>query len=464
MKTLTLAASIALSSAVASIASAWSMQETRPAPAPTAQVAPAQVAPETGEVEKLIATVTGVEGIVQVRASADAPWQRAAVGMQVGEDAEFRTGPRSAVRFQIPPDHTITLDRLGTVKVLQAINDNGIVRTQMGMKYGRTRYSIEAAGREHESSIVSPSATLAVRGTDFAAFDQRPFPAQGVSLRGRVQFRDLKKRAVFGSRGGGKSKIDVNNSNAASVALSEAVVDPSIRLARTAAEDQLVNTLLSSGATVEFDYDKGIRVVRGGQVPRTDADLIPTLPGALNFVLRWTAPGTDLNLGVFTSNDQNPAGVSIYPLAGLNLTPSGGTIPFDHRGGPNGGIEVCFWPEGAFQPGQYIAGSVHIAGQNSPATLDIFLHGERLTFTGPDGQPTQTAGYLAQPIPSEIASGQFAGSVLITPEQTIPPTAASRGITTASRPDRALRPRTLVPEAVSRNVMGPRPAAPSRKR
>jgi hypothetical protein len=60
-------------------------------------------------------SVTGVEGLVQVREGSDKPWTKAQVGMTVTEGAEFRTGPRSAVRVLIPPDQTITLDRLGVV-------------------------------------------------------------------------------------------------------------------------------------------------------------------------------------------------------------------------------------------------------------------------------------------------------------------------------------------------------------
>src|SRR5207247_64496 len=86
--------------------------------------------------ETLIVTVTGVQGIVQVRAAEDQPWQTATVGMILGEQAEFRTGPRSAVRFTIPPDQVITLDRLGTVKVLTAIQQGGKIKTNLGMKYG----------------------------------------------------------------------------------------------------------------------------------------------------------------------------------------------------------------------------------------------------------------------------------------------------------------------------------------
>src|SRR5437016_3996364 len=104
-------------------------------------------------------TVTGVQGNVQVRDSSEQPWRRA-VGGAVTEGAEFRTGPRSAVRVLIPPDQTITLDRLGVVKLMQAMKDGNVVKTKVGMPYGRTRYDIEEAGIEHQSELVSPSSTL----------------------------------------------------------------------------------------------------------------------------------------------------------------------------------------------------------------------------------------------------------------------------------------------------------------
>src|SRR5258705_9520126 len=126
----------------------------------------------------LTATITGIEGIVQVRQREDAAWQKATVGMKLGEGAEFRTGPRSAVRFEIPPDQTITLDRLGTVKLIEAIQKNQGVKTDLGMKYGRVRYDVEAAGLSHDSTIHSPGSALAVRGTRVTLYDQPPFTPQ----------------------------------------------------------------------------------------------------------------------------------------------------------------------------------------------------------------------------------------------------------------------------------------------
>ncbi|HEV2293465.1 MAG TPA: FecR domain-containing protein [Tepidisphaeraceae bacterium] len=353
------------------------MQPTQPA------ATPSQPATQPAEsAEALQATVTGVEGVVQVRTAEGQPWQKAAVGMVLDQNAEFRTGPRSAVQFTIPPDQTITLDRLGTVKVLQAVNDNGKFKTNLGMRYGRTRYDIEAAGREHESTISSPSSTLAVRGTKVSLYDQRPFVAQAVSLTGRAEFRDARKRIRFGGPGAGKLKVNENADSAAEASLAEAFVDPGAALARTDAEAGLIANLLSRGATIGYDYEKGIKVIRGGTHPTTDAELIPVLPGSLNFVLRWDN-NADLNLAVLSPhapNAQDADRNTVYPIGGLNVIPNGGRTGFDHRGGPNGGIEIVYWP-GTFPEGGYFFGSQHISGATTPATVDVFQGGQRVVET-----------------------------------------------------------------------------------
>src|SRR5688500_3882985 len=123
------------------------------------------------------------------------------VGMTVGEGAEFRTGPRSAVQFEIPPGQTITLDRLGTVKRIEAVRTEGSIKTDLGMRYGRVRYDVEAAGVSHDATIHSPSSSLAVRGTQVSLYDQAPFVPEAVSLTGRAQFRNLRKQVVaFGGK------------------------------------------------------------------------------------------------------------------------------------------------------------------------------------------------------------------------------------------------------------------------
>ncbi|QNN20879.1 hypothetical protein HED60_00870 [Planctomycetales bacterium ZRK34] len=125
----------------------------------------AQDAEKPANGQALGTTITSVEGIVQVRQAEDQPWQMAKAGMNLAQGAEFRTGPRSKVQFKVGDTQTITLDRLGVIKVLDAIKSNGKVTTDLGMKYGRSELKVEAGGVEHESQIHSTSSTLAVRGS-----------------------------------------------------------------------------------------------------------------------------------------------------------------------------------------------------------------------------------------------------------------------------------------------------------
>ena len=409
----------ALSFAVVAAAAATTvhaLQVTQPSLPPAPAPASEPVAATSPAVQSLQATVTAVEGVVQVRTAEDQPWQKATVGMVLDQNAEFRTGPRSAVQFKIPPDQTISLDRLGTVKVLQAINENGKIKTNLGMRYGRTRYDIEAAGREHESTISSPSSTLAVRGTKVSLYDQRPFQSQAVSLTGRAEFRDARKRIRFGGPGAGKLKVNENTASAAEASLQEAFVDPGTALARTEGEQGLIANLLSRGATLSYDYEKGIKVIRGGTHPVTDAELIPVLPGQLNFVLRWDG-NADLNLAVlsptpdFVLGDQR---LVVYPIGGRNVLRNGGRTGFDHRGGPNGGMEIAYWP-GPFPNGTYQIGSQHMSGETTPATLDVFQGGTRLAIRNSQGVQ-ETVSFIAEPIPGDLGSGQLLGAVRIFPQ------------------------------------------------
>jgi hypothetical protein len=109
--------------------------------------------------------VLSVQGSVQTREDDQRPWQPAAVGMKLPIGGEVRTGIRSAVQLAIGQTQKLTIDRLGVVKILQAIEKDGKIKTDVGMKYGRSGLEVQEGGLEHESTIRSPSATLAVRGS-----------------------------------------------------------------------------------------------------------------------------------------------------------------------------------------------------------------------------------------------------------------------------------------------------------
>jgi hypothetical protein len=343
--------------------------------------------------------ITGVRGLVEVKVTETSPWAPAKEGMIVDEGGEFRTGPRSAVQIVIEPDQIITLDRLGTIKLVTAVRQaSGKTKTDIGMKYGRTRYDISAGGLEHESTIRSPNSTLAVRGTKVSLTDTRPFPPEAVSLIGRAEFQSFKREVVaFGGKN--KAKIDSSAGNAASTAFNLAILDPSIAMARDPAEAALIADVISRGATVTLDRETGFRTVSGGTVPN-DKQLLSLLPGSLNFVLRWDG---NANLDLIVSSQ---TGGFLYPNKELFFNSEGGKIPFDHQGGPNGGFEIATYPAN-FPRGSFGVGVNHVSGPTVNATLNTYLNGQPvpiLTFDN-EGNPivNTTITIPVSHIPPELA-------------------------------------------------------------
>lgn len=357
-----LAVSLALSGSLRA-----QQQATKPATAPV-------------EVGALKATVTGVEGIVQVRLEEDKPWQPAKVGMVLGEGAEFRTGPRSAVRFVIPPDQTITLDRLGTVKLLEAVRTQTVTKTDLGMKYGRVRYDIEAAGVAHDATIRSPGNTLAVRGTVVSLYNQAPFPPAATSLTGKATFRSGNKGTqTFG--GSAPAVIQTDSNSAAQTALNTTFVDPTSAQARSPGEHTAIAaTPLVAGFSLSPSGGSS-----GGGTTSPPPVIVPpgnnplTLPGALAIQLVWigTRPGTatpDLDLFVLS-----PRGEQLCPKECAAIVGSGGRSPNDDRGGAanSAGQEIVLWPD-TFPKGTYQYGARHVSGPAAEYQIVVLRNGEQV--------------------------------------------------------------------------------------
>ncbi len=346
----------------------------------------------TAGIEKgpLAVTVADFKGIVQYRETEDGAWKRVAKGLVLQEGAEFRTGPRSSVVVTLPGGQTAALDRLGVVKVVRASfeGEPPAFLTDIGMKYGRTRLDVQTSDHSYDATIRSASSTLAVRGTTVSLSDQPPFEPTAVSLTGRAEFRDFRQQVhAVGAKNGSRAVIRAGSPTAAQTALADSVADPSISRARSGSEVALVNTLISNGAIVNIDQTTGIRIVRGGTVP-SDTQLRGVLPGVLNFVLRWKG---DANLDLGVGNQAGAQGEFLFPVAGLNTTPSGGRVAFDHRGGANGGIEVQFWPTADFPKSIYSLGVRNVSGQTATARVNVFLNGKSVPITlglGTEGQET----------------------------------------------------------------------------
>lgn len=323
--------------------------------------------------------VTAVEGTPQYRLPGQEVWQFAKVGERFKEGVEFRTGMRGTLQFLIEPQEYVRVDRQTSATVLRANVEDGMLKSNIGMKYGRLSSQVDAAGRPHESLIVSPNGALATKGTGKFFFDQPGFPPEAGVIEGQILMTHAGARAQLLGRKGKVNNVRLKQgkASAAETALEERTIDPTIAFARTPGEERLVQYVLNSGATFGFDRDINLPTVRGGTVPMADTELVPILPGVLNFVLRWDG-NADINLGLNVASVQEGQNEFIYPRVGFNTTPSGGRIPFDHRGGPNGGFEVVYWPKATQPDGQYLPFVVHQSGGTVNAKLDVFQNGRRL--------------------------------------------------------------------------------------
>jgi hypothetical protein len=365
-------------------------------------------------------TITGVEGMVQVRDSSDQPWRKAMVNMTVSEGAEFRTGPRSAVRVLIPPDQTITLDRLGVVKLMQAIKQGNVVKTKVGMPYGRTRYDIEEAGIEHQSELVSPSSTLAIRGTKVSIYDQPPFAPSAVSLTGRAVYTTAKRQIAFGGKGAGKTDVSSQSDSAAQLSLLQTFVDPNSHFGRPEADQKLINQLQAKGDIVLNNGQ--LALATGPAVSDKQLTDLISGQGRFNISLRWFGPGdfdlfvltNDINTGQpYTLGNPSYKG-SVFKDVGLfsgdngvapvtaAKTPDGGQIKFDQVAFGGGGIELASWNTPVPQVGYTIAivyydqrGKIKNYPLRQNFRIDAFLDGKTVpVLTNGDQLLNQTAESL----------------------------------------------------------------------
>src|SRR5690606_26572110 len=110
---------------------------------------------------------------------------------------EIRTGLRSICQFTFDGNHTMTLDRPGVGKALDPVEKDGKIKTDVGMKYGRTQYKVESGAADHDPLMPAATATLAVRGSLVTFEDNDAFGARAVV--DHSQNTVYKQRGAIGS-------------------------------------------------------------------------------------------------------------------------------------------------------------------------------------------------------------------------------------------------------------------------
>ena len=330
-----------------------------------------------------VVIVTSVDGKARARTDPSADWRIVEVGMRLPEGAEIHTGPTSRVVCSVPPGREFVVDRLSRVTVLLAEQRGNRVKTELLMEYGRTDLRVQRAGLEHDATIRSPGATASVRGTKTSLYNQPPFAPELKTFTGVVDYRYARRQLTV-TRGGRSS----GGRGSAETALLASVVDPSVANARTAADAALISQEVSRGAVLTYNPDIRLTEIRGGAGPQTDLQLSRSMPGKLNFVVRWP---NDVDVDIFVAVDPRPLdeifaptgstfnpSTILYPGFGLETSPTGGRIAYNHRGGSNGGQEICFWPD-AFPNGVFGFSALN---NSTTASADVrfnaFLDGEKL--------------------------------------------------------------------------------------
>lgn len=297
---------------------------------------------------------TEVEGNVLVRpAGSTEKWVKVKPGQTVGDNTDIRTLGRSSALVTGPNGQKFPFGSLTNATLTATTPAAGQNVTVVALKRGQAgaeidTESVKAAGQQYDVKLQSPRNTLAIKGTRVALYDQRPFDTEARSFTGTAVFETPQgRRVAFGKRGGGLVTVTGRTPDPTGVALSSAVADPSVRNARSDSEANLIANYFSRNTTIRFDRFSELPTIRGGNVPQSFEAFQSFFTGGLDFGVRWTGD-TNLNIQVAESFDNNGNGTGgpirtgrvIYPYGKL-AAQGQSNIPFDHRGGANGGFEVA---------------------------------------------------------------------------------------------------------------------------
>jgi len=112
----------------------------------------------------LRARVEGVVGTVEMRPAKGEPWRPVEVGTILPPGADLRTGFRARCVLDLV-DSLVQVDPLSVVRLAELERRGQEVRTRLHLKQGNAQAIVEKGKIESDFAILTPSATLSVRGT-----------------------------------------------------------------------------------------------------------------------------------------------------------------------------------------------------------------------------------------------------------------------------------------------------------
>jgi hypothetical protein len=111
-----------------------------------------------------VAVVKEVAGTVEMRTAVGQPWTAVKVGQELPEGGDLRTGFRA--KCTLAMDKNVTqVEALSVIRLGELRRDGETLKTRIYLKQGNTRSDVDKGGPKNDFAVVTPSATLSVRGT-----------------------------------------------------------------------------------------------------------------------------------------------------------------------------------------------------------------------------------------------------------------------------------------------------------
>lgn len=202
-------------------ASAFPMQDAVAAagtPAAAPQNAPA--AQPADKAEDLRAVFIDVSGKVQWRAAKgadgkDQAWKDAEVNDVVQAGVEIRTGTRSRATLRVGRNATVLIDSATSLTLPTVMQEGEILRTVASIRNGRADFKVDKVGMTNDFRVVTPSTTLAVRGTELAvvtgALKQTEIVGARTNVINAIELKYALTNQIIQLSGDEKSSNDTQN-------------------------------------------------------------------------------------------------------------------------------------------------------------------------------------------------------------------------------------------------------------
>ena len=235
--------------------------------------------PSTASVSSvpLQAKVIDCVGKVRWRAGADIAWKDAkdaAVEDLLSAGAEVRTGLRSRMTLKFD-NATVLIDSnsnfaMPTLELVKE-NDGDVYRTVAQMKSGRGDFQVDKVGAKNDFKVVTPSSTLAVRGTGFSVSTGALAGTEVVGARtnaiAAIQLKYAATSQVVQMSGGGEAKSSSISPEPATAALMSSIgALPMAGTATSVAEHETSASMGTNQTTAQAQIVATVATVSAGAI------------------------------------------------------------------------------------------------------------------------------------------------------------------------------------------------------